>query len=384
MNTLATRFAARMRLVSVFLGVVLFLATPVTYFAANLDDLRIEAQYLSLEVARKVRETVKTNPDLWKYSVMKFLKVYDEVEADTVYRMRIFDEADQLLESQSFGHPPLLWSTGSADILYNNQRWGRVEVDRRGDAVLFTTFAIGGFFLVVGTAASLFLYLYPTRIVRNAAENLTRTLGQLRQEAREKEVLLLEVHHRVKNSLQLISSMIGLKLRRTDNPEAQEILENVRQKIRTVGTVHEYLYRGSNFEIIDMRSYLEQLLEDQEGVLDTGAKISKRVVTTARFPLATAMPIGLIVSELVMNCRKYAFAGRKKGLIEVELTQPVPDEWRLTVRDDGVGMDPLLLGTEGQKLGYLLVQTLAGQLGGVLEYETGRGVTVTVSGIRVA
>lgn len=384
MNSLATRFAVRMRLVSVVLGGILFLATPVTYFVANLEDLKVEAQYLSLEVARKLRETVKVNPELWEYSVMKFLKIYDEVEGAKVYRVRIYDEEDRLLEAQAFGSVPWLWSTGSSDIEYNNVHWGRVEVDRRGDAVLFTTLAIGGIFFVLGTAAALFLFFYPTRIVRNTVTNLTKTLVQLQKEAREKEVLLLEVHHRVKNSLQLISSMIGLKLRRTENIEAREILENVRHKIRTVGAVHEYLYRGSTFEIIDMQAYLEQLLQDQPGDLDGGVQITRSVVTSARFPLVAAMPVGLIVSELVMNCRKYAFVGRKSGHIDVELVQPVPDEWRLTVRDDGVGFDPTQLGTGGEKLGYILVQSLARQLQGNLDYEVRDGVTVTVSGIRVA
>jgi len=367
------------------LGLFVWLATPATYYFVSTEHQKTEATYLSLEVSRKLKETVRLNPELWEYAVVKFLKVFDEAETSKIYRIRIFDRQDRLLEHQDFDPVPWLWTTGTSDIVYNHVRYGRVEVDQRSDNLLLTSLVLGGLFFVAGIAVALVVYFYPTSIVRRSEDELVRSLDRLEHEGKEKEVLLLEIHHRVKNSLQLITSMIGLKVRRTTNAEAKELLENVRFKIHTIASVHEQLYQGPTVGTIGMQRYLETLLNEKPDALgDLMIPITYQIRAGGLLlPLHAAMPIGLIVSELVMNCLKYAFVGRTSGRIEVELASK-DDLWRLTVRDDGVGMDAAKMGEADRKLGFILIQSLAGQLGGTLKIESSSGTTVCIEGIRFA
>jgi two-component sensor histidine kinase/ABC-type nitrate/sulfonate/bicarbonate transport system substrate-binding protein len=209
---------------------------------------------------------------------------------------------------------------------------------------------------------------------------------QLQASLEEKEVLLKEIHHRVKNNLQIIASLVSLESDSADVPEAARALSNVRNRVIAMALVHEHLYSGPRLGRIDMQPYLSRLTSE---IVSAGQRSGLRIVTEIdaqdlSFNIEEAMPLGLIVTELVSNSVKHAFAGRKEGRIEVRLRSDVPDEggaerFVLVVRDDGIGVSGQAGASARSGIGLQLVESLARQLGAVLESGTGGGRSTTLT-----
>jgi PAS domain S-box-containing protein len=185
---------------------------------------------------------------------------------------------------------------------------------------------------------------------------------------REKEILLGEIHHRVKNNLQIVCSLLELQWARVTDPTALSLLRDSQNRIRSMALIHQTLYGSKDFARVDFAAFLDSLLPVVTEAYGTRSRhISIRVdVEPVRFPINTAMPCGLIVNELITNAFKHAFAGRDQGEIRVALTRQLGDEVLLSVSDDGVGLpddaDPEQTGTLGLQLVRLLTNQLAGDL----------------------
>ena len=189
-------------------------------------------------------------------------------------------------------------------------------------------------------------------------------------------LLLQELTHRVKNNLQLIAAMISIEARSHKSGEGKAALERVSHRITALGHLYSKLSKADTLEAVDSATYLDELCRDliasvqKEGDTSIGLKtdIDSELLSTDR-----AILIGLIVNELVTNAAKYAFFSETKGTIEVTLKR-VPGELRLTVADDGQGVDPRRLDSG---LGGRLVESFAKQLGGHVERESdSQGTTV--------
>jgi two-component sensor histidine kinase len=397
---LYAKFAPRMRLISILMGTFIALTTPLTYFFMNLREEKISADYLGKEVSERIKETVRINPDLWKYSVIKFMKVFDEMEAKEIAAIRIYDEAGEILEQSEFDRSFTFKSTGVSDIVYNNAVFGRVEVDKVVDRTVFSSFSLFLGFCVIGASVAFILFYFPSGIIKAMESKIEDMIERLNIEIverktneeklevslQEEETLLKEVHHRVKNNLQIIASLLGLRINRLTEGETKELLQDLRGKVHAMARVHEQLYQSTSFSVIDMGKYLNTIVVENPGAAGDGAPIISYSVaaTDILLSLECAMPIGLIVSELVTNCRKYAFHEREKGRIDIRLEKMEDGLLRLSVRDDGVGMSLDKAQDEGNSLGYLLVKSLAGQLSAKLEVESDDGVKVTIKNIRPA
>ncbi len=212
-----------------------------------------------------------------------------------------------------------------------------------------------------------------------AIEDITDRVRLEREHAAAHErigLLLQELAHRVKNSLQFIAAMVMIELRRHKSGEGRAALQRVSHRITALGHLYAKLTNADPVEDVDAASYLEELCRDlilsiqKEG--DT-AIVLKTDIAKERLPTDRAIPIGLIVNELVTNALKYAFPGERKGTVTVSLKRE-PGELRLTVADDGQGLDPR--GADSG-LGGRLVDGFAQQLGGQVEWKSGRtGTTV--------
>jgi PAS domain S-box-containing protein len=194
----------------------------------------------------------------------------------------------------------------------------------------------------------------------------------LQASLQEKEILLKEVHHRVKNNLAVIISLLNLQSNRIDDPATQSLLMDLRNRIYSMSIVHEMLYRSKDLERIDMRAYLEQLTSH----LQAGTTHDSRQVwiLTKCIPfeldIDAALPFGMIVNELVSNSLKHGFKGLNSGRIEVEVDQQVPNQLRLRVEDNGVGLPEQFTGQgSGRSLGLRLVHNLTGQLRGRFQFQ---------------
>ncbi len=194
---------------------------------------------------------------------------------------------------------------------------------------------------------------------------------ELRRSLQEKEVLLKEVHHRVKNNMQVISSLISLQSERITDPESLERLRESQNRIKSMALVHESLYQSENLASIDPAGYLRNLTSEviSSYSLETAITVDF-TITVHAMDLDTALPCGLIINEIVSNSLKHGFKGRKEGKITIGLDE-TDDEYILSARDDGCGLPADFDVTSLDSLGIKLINVLTRQMRGTIEIETG-------------
>ncbi|MEI7643279.1 MAG: PAS domain S-box protein [Chloroflexales bacterium] len=210
---------------------------------------------------------------------------------------------------------------------------------------------------------------------------LQASAAHLRSLLHEKEVLLKEIHHRVKNNLQVVMSLLRLQSRQVTGAQAVAALRDSRQRVEVIALAHELLYRTDDLAMIDAAQYL-QLLSSQ--IIQIYAPTPDQITLSIRveaisLSLDHAVPCGLIVSELLTNSLKYAFPNGQRGEVGVMLCATSPDRLTLTVWDTGVGLDPNADAARPPSLGMSLVHDLARQLHGTAVIASIPGVTVTIS-----
>lgn len=193
--------------------------------------------------------------------------------------------------------------------------------------------------------------------------------GQLRAANARLEALLGEVNHRVANSLQLVSAMVGMQATALADRAAREALEDTQARIRAIGQVHRRLYTGSDVESVDMQEYLRALVGELEETwsTDTAPRALSLVADPIRLATDRAVSLGVIVTELVTNACKYAYPDRP-GEVRVALTRAGEDRFTLAVEDDGCGITKGA-GPSGTGLGTKLIRAMAQSLQSAVEYD---------------
>jgi PAS domain S-box-containing protein len=212
-----------------------------------------------------------------------------------------------------------------------------------------------------------------------AIEDVTERVRLEREHAIAHErigMLMQELTHRVKNSLQSIAAMVMIEARSHKSGEGKAALERVSHRIDALGQLYSKLSKSDTVESVDAATYLDDLCRDLIASVDREggrAIVLKTDIESVLLPTDRAIPIGLIVNELVTNAVKYAFPGESSGTVTVALKR-VPGELRLTIADDGKGVDPR---RADSGLGGRLVEGFAQQLGGQVERESdSQGTTV--------
>ncbi|MEW6220894.1 MAG: PAS domain S-box protein [Thermodesulfobacteriota bacterium] len=218
-------------------------------------------------------------------------------------------------------------------------------------------------------------------ILTNAIER-GKAAAALRESLREKEVLLREIHHRVKNNMQVVSSLLDLQADYTRDAEHREMFAESRNRIRSMALIHEKLYRSKDLAKIDLADYIHDLarsLFDTYGV-DT-ARISLQVeVQSVDLKMDTAISCGLILNELISNALKYAFPAGQEGVITVALRELGAGVVELVVRDNGVGLPAGLDVRNTDSLGLQLVVSVAEhQLGGKVAVRQDQGTEIRIT-----
>ncbi|MDH4162270.1 MAG: PAS domain S-box protein [Nitrospirota bacterium] len=201
---------------------------------------------------------------------------------------------------------------------------------------------------------------------------------QLTDALQQKEILLREVYHRVKNNLQVVASMLYLQSGTLEDPEALRTFLESRDRVMAMSLVHEQLYRSENFAQIDFSGYLRRLVVSLSQTHETACRSVEMIVTTGDLPhlsIDQAVPCGLIVNELVQNAMKHAFPSGRRGKVVVEAAGRTDGLIEFSVSDDGAGFSAL---PTDRSLGMQLVQSLVRQLGGVLEAKNKGGARFVV------
>ncbi|MDA3941900.1 MAG: sensor histidine kinase [Spirochaetia bacterium] len=189
----------------------------------------------------------------------------------------------------------------------------------------------------------------------------------------EKELLLREIHHRVKNSLSLVSSFIGLYRNENDEESNDAFYNALQQKIETISLVHTYLYQSNDIENINLKNYLKELLENTlNNLAVSDGNISLQLdIQDLNLPAKSAIAIGLIISELSINSLKHAFPDNKTGVISVKISHTELN-YTIVYQDDGIGLPKDFIIGNSKSLGMILIESLTEQLSGNLKISTGR------------
>lgn len=205
---------------------------------------------------------------------------------------------------------------------------------------------------------------------------------QLESMLDEKETLLKEVHHRVKNNLQVICSLLDMAKRRHDNEKTMEVLESCTERVQSMALIHEQLYQSDQLSSVNFRKYLDDLL----GRLCRVRGVDRKHVDLDldlrkdRMPLDLAIPCGIILNELLANALEYGFSADNRESIHVKLGYTNEDDLRLKVRDSGPGFPEDFDIDKSNTLGLEVVRTLTNyELGGSLQIRNDGGASVTVT-----
>ncbi len=202
---------------------------------------------------------------------------------------------------------------------------------------------------------------------------------KLKETLSEREMLLKEVHHRVKNNLQVISSILNLQSSYVKDQYTLSMLKECRDRIKSMSFIHESLYQTKNFSHVDFGDYLKSLCSNLLYSYSVSGRVTLNYdIDNIFLTLDTAIPTGLIVNELVSNSLKYAFPDNQKGNIFVSLKRTKKGHNILTVEDDGVGMPANLNYKETDSLGLQLVVTLSDQIDGELILKKRKGTCFVI------
>lgn len=208
-----------------------------------------------------------------------------------------------------------------------------------------------------------------------AHDELAKQVEARTRELGEKEVLLKEVHHRVKNNLQVISSLVGLQADGSEDEKVRETLRDVIYRVRSMAMVHEKIYRSADLARLDFAEYIRSLLSYLWRAHGAAAAVVRLTLDLHPVLLTvdTAIPCGLILNELAGNALKHAFRGRSGGEVTVSLQETADGRICLGVRDNGVGLPVGFDWRQTSSLGLRLVQMLAGQLDGAVAVRQEKG-----------
>jgi PAS domain S-box-containing protein len=229
------------------------------------------------------------------------------------------------------------------------------------------------------------IHSHGVRFVSAAIRDVTdrkRVEEQIRASLLEKEALLKEVHHRVKNNLQVISSLLNLQAANITDPAALEMFRESQDRVRSIAFFHEHLYQSRDLAHVDLAAYLRTLgghLITSYGAKRADVTLAVRAHDEVGLSVDKAIPCGLMINELISNALKHGFNDGQAGEILIEVRGVSEDQLTVVVADDGAGLPKGYEITRSQTLGHQLVLTLVRQIGGSITVEPGPGARFVIT-----
>jgi two-component sensor histidine kinase len=215
-------------------------------------------------------------------------------------------------------------------------------------------------------------------LVNHQTESLLQSQKYLNESLKEKTLLLKEIHHRVKNNLQVISSLLNIQASLIADPRAREGYADSTRRIRSMALVHERLYHTGNLSHIDFREYLNAVAHDLGSSLYRSGVSLQVEAEPIMLGIDTAIPCGLMVNELVSNALKHAFPSEMPGVVSVSFKRINNLMLQLRVEDNGVGIPPEKDWRSLNSMGLNIIRTLAGQISGTITYDGNSGTRFTI------
>ncbi len=190
---------------------------------------------------------------------------------------------------------------------------------------------------------------------------------------KEKDLLLREVHHRIKNNMTIISSILSLQAQTVENRAAENALVEAKNRIKSMLIIYDKLYRSGTYSNIDAKSYLHNLISDLAYTYSRQEIKIKEHLEPIRIDVRTVIPVGIIINELITNALKYAFPERGEGKIEIILKKSTEQSTRITIKDNGVGLPREIDIHRAKTFGFMLINSLVDQINGLIEVHRNNG-----------
>ncbi|MCK5201252.1 MAG: response regulator [Spirochaetales bacterium] len=275
-----------------------------------------------------------------------------------------FETASLILEHPKTRHIPVIFITAMAkDDTFEFEGYKRGAVD-------YMTKPINDD--ILRSKIKIFLELYRQKKQLQESEKKIHNL------LNEKEMLLKEVHHRIKNNMFAIMTLLSMQSDSLDNPEAVIALQDASARVESMMVLYNKLYRTENYKEVSIKDYLSKLIEEILQLFPDRQNIRVEIqIDDFLIGSKQMFPLGLIINELLTNAMKYAFAGRDNGLIEVDIIKK-ENYVTFTFKDNGIGMPGSLnYSDENKGFGLTLIELLTGQIDAAYKVETDNGTKFT-------
>ncbi len=249
--------------------------------------------------------------------------------------------------------------------------------------LLYISYPLGIYIYISNVYGRLFLAMEQeveerTHQLNVMIRDLTKTQKELSLKNDENVLLLKEIHHRVKNNLEVVSGLLALQSAKINDPTMQEVMLSSQNRVQSMGILHQKLYQSEHLAFIEMKNYFENLCINILDSYNESERIKVTIeMTELELDVDTAVPLGLIVNELLTNSLKYAFPTGQKGTIELSLRNWDEDNFQLKISDNGVGKS-LEAKAKGTGFGTQLVELLTRQIDGKLYQEVGNGTLILI------
>lgn len=234
-------------------------------------------------------------------------------------------------------------------------------------------FSLGLFLMVVGQQ---------TKVLEDDIERIKKSEKIIQDSLKEKEILLKEIHHRVKNNLQMVSSILGIKSLELKEAEGKNIMNDCQSRVHSMAVIHEILYSSQNISFVEMNSYINMLIKAISNAYKKEAQNTIIDISVGDLSLTPkiAAILGLIITELLTNSFKYAFPGNKEGKIDIQLLSEDNRNYTLIIEDNGIGFDKDPAVHEKNSFGINLITDLAeNKLNGNIKRFSNSGTKVIIS-----
>lgn len=256
------------------------------------------------------------------------------------------------------------------------------EESKKRQGIIRTMLFAGLLFLLFTLLVVLTLYKRSNKqktLLEIKNEEIRRQNAKIERSLQEKDFLVREVHHRVKNNLQIVSSLLNLQINKTQNEEIREALAEARQRIVSIAFVHRLLYRNKELTIIPVKEYFESLLQQlSETFSDKHSEIvMNKDIADISMDLDRSIPVGLIINEIVSNAYKHAFPNRK-GMINISFKE-INGLYELRISDNGVGFAGDADIENADSFGLEIIKILTEQINGKMLFENTQGVSFTIT-----
>lgn len=349
--------------------------------------------FLKRKQYRKAREFFEkkfTSPDGLAQALAPHMTVYDAlIDIDSIlgdrtaelihYRQytKLLDSSFQISKTRQAEELQVLYQMYEKENQITSlTQQAKLEKANSEKSALLRNFSMAGIAAALIIAGLLYRQ---SRLRKKSNQVISRKNGQLQQLVADKEWLLKEIHHRVKNNLQIIISLLDSQSEYINNDAALAAIEDNMRRVHAMALIHQKLYLTDDVSSIDMPEYINELVLYARDSFDSGNRITfEQEVEAIDLDVSQAIPLGLIINESIVNAIKYAFPDGRKGVVHIQLYQDENKQLVLKTSDNGIGLPEEINIKTHPSLGLNLMQGLTRQLNGSFTIENNNGLHITI------